>query len=252
MPQNERLRVALINSGKSVSDLAEAAGVDPKTFERWITKGRTPHRVNAVRAAQALSEDVSYLWPDIERGRRQPGSHPDLIGVYATRAGAPPDAWRALFEQAETQIGILVYAAVFLHELWPDFNRLLRHKAANGCRVTVLLGDPDSDAVALRGREEAYGHGIEARCRQVLLHYAPLIGTEGIEIRQHGTTLYNSVYRGDDMMIVNAHRYGINAYATPVLHLRRATEGGLFDGYAESFEQVRRLSRLAFRPSAEE
>lgn len=40
-----------------------------------------------------------------------------------------------------------------------------------------------------------------------------------------------------------AHRYGINAYATPVLHLRRACEGGLFDGYADSFEQVRRLSR---------
>lgn len=59
-------------------------------------------------------------------------------------------------------------------------------------------------------------------------------------------------YRGDDIMIVNAHRYGINAYATPVLHLRRATGGGRFDGYAESFEQVRRLSRAAPRPSAEE
>jgi IS5 family transposase len=83
----------LTSSGKSyVSDLAEAAGVDSKTFERWITKGRTPHRVNAVRAAQAL---------------------------------------------------------------WPDFNRLLRDKAAGGCRVTVLLGDPESDAVALRGKEEA-------------------------------------------------------------------------------------------------
>ena len=252
MPQNERLRVAVLNSGKSAGDLAEAAGVDPKTFERWITKGRTPHRVNAVRAALALNEDVSYLWPDLERGRRQPGSHPDLIAMYATRAGAPLDAWRALFEQAETQIGILVYAAVFLHEVWPDFNRLLADKAAGGCRVTVLLGDPDSDAVALRGREEAYGHGIEARCRQALLHYAPLIGTEGIEICQHGTTLYNSLYRGDDIMIVNAHRYGINAYATPVLHLRRSADGGLFDGYAGSFEQVRRLSRPARRPTAEE
>lgn len=29
--------------------------------------------------------------------------------------------------------------------------------AAGGCGVTVLLGDPDSDAVALRGQEEAYG-----------------------------------------------------------------------------------------------
>jgi hypothetical protein len=35
------------------------------------------------------------------------------------------------------------------------------------------------------------------------------------------------------------------------LHLRRAEEGGLFDGYADSFEQVR-LSRPAPRQPAEE
>jgi hypothetical protein len=29
--------------------------------------------------------------------------------------------------------------------------------------VTVLLGDPDSDAVQLRGREETYGHGTAHR-----------------------------------------------------------------------------------------
>ena len=84
MAQNERLRTALMRSGKTAAELAAAAGVDPKTFERWITKGRTPHRVNAARAAAALGEDVSYLWPDIERGHRQPGAHPDLIAVYAT------------------------------------------------------------------------------------------------------------------------------------------------------------------------
>lgn len=26
------------------------------------------------------------------------------------------------------------------------------------------------------------------------MHYAPLDGTTGIEVRQHGTTLYNSIY----------------------------------------------------------
>lgn len=252
MAQNERLRAALLRSGKSASALAEAAGVDPKTLERWVTQGRTPHRVNAVRAAMALGEDVSYLWPDIERGRRQPGTHPDLIAVYATRAGAPLEAWQALFEKAEHRIGILVYAAVFLHELLPDFNRLLVDKARRGCQVTVLLGDPDSDAVQLRGREETYGHGIEARCRQALMYYAPLTSVSGIEVRQHGTTLYNSMYIGDDIMIVNGHRYGINAYATPVLHLRRAAEGGLFDGYADSFGQIHRLSRLVRSQPAEE
>jgi hypothetical protein len=77
------------------------------------------------------------------------------------------------------------------------------------------------------------------------MHYAQLVGVAGIDIHQHGTTLYNSIYVGDDRMIVNAHRFGINAYATPVLHLRRTGQGGLFDGYTESFEDVWRLSRLA-------
>lgn len=245
MGQNERLRLAILKNGMTAASLAAAAEVDPKTCERWITRGRTPHRSNAARAAAALGEDLSYLWPDIERGRHQPGTHPDLVAVYPTRAGAPLEAWRAIFERAEQRIGILVYAAVFLHELWPDFNRLLRERARRGCRVTVLLGDPDSEAVARRGREERYGHGIETRCRQALMHYDALVGTDGIEILKHGTTLYNSIYIGDDTMIVNTHRYGINAYATPVLHLRRAGEGGLFDGYAESFDQVRALARPA-------
>jgi hypothetical protein len=245
MGQNERLRLAIIKSGMTAVSLATAAGVDPKTCERWIAHGRTPHRTNAIRAAKALSEDVSYLWPDIEGGKRQPGTHPDMVAVYPARSSAPLDVWRAIFERAEQRIGILVYAAVFLHELWPDFNRLLRERAGQGCQVTVLIGDPASEAVALRGREEKYGHGIESRCRQALMHYEPLIGLDGIEILKHGTTLYNSIYMGDDIMIVNTHRYAMNAYATPVLHLRRAVDGGLFDGYADSFDQVRRLSRPA-------
>jgi hypothetical protein len=155
------------------------------------------------------------------------------------------EIWRALFEQAEREIGILVYAAVFLHELWPDFNRLLLAKAEGGCRVRIMLGDPESDAVAERGREEKYGDGIQSRCRQALMHYAPLTEVAGVHIHQHDTTLYNSIYLGDDRMLANAHRFGINAYATPVLHLRRAVQDGLFDGYAESFEDVWRLSRPA-------
>jgi hypothetical protein len=245
MAANERLRASMLRAGVGLAELAEAAGVDPKTCERWVTQGRTPHRVNAQRAAVALREDLSYLWPVIEQGHRRGGMHADLIAIYASRADAPLEIWRALFEQAERDIGILVYAAVFLHELWPDFNRLLRAKAEAGCQVRIMLGDPESDAVAERGREEKYGVGIQSRCRQALMYYAPLAEVEGVEIRQHGTTLYNSISLGDDRMVVNAHRFGINAYATPVLHLRRAGQGGLFDGYAESFEDVWLLSSPA-------
>src|SRR5260370_716319 len=202
MGANERLRVALHRSGLSITALADAAGVDPKTCERWITQGRTPHRTNAKQAALALREDMYYLWPALEQGRRSRGMHPDLVAIYAARADAPLEAWRALFEHAERDIGILVYAAVFLHELWPGFNDMLRAKARAGCKVRVMLGDPDCAEVTRRGQEEQYGHGIETRCRQALLHYSPLVGVPGIKIHVHDTVLYNTIYVGDEWLIV--------------------------------------------------
>ncbi|MFI0422293.1 DUF5919 domain-containing protein [Spongiactinospora sp. 9N601] len=153
------------------------------------------------------------------------------------------ELWRTLFERAQERIGILAYAAVFLHETWPDFNELLASKRGEGCRVRILLGDPKSPVIAARGREEKYGHGIETRCRVALMHYLPLADSSGAEIHLHETTLYNSLFIGDDQMIVNAHVFGMNAYGAPLYHLRRVGDGGLFDVYAESFETVWEQSR---------
>src|SRR5215211_1377824 len=65
-----------------------------------------------------------------------------------------------------------------------------------------------------------------------------LIGVPGIEIHLHRTTLYNSIYRADDDLLINAHMWGVNAYSAPVTHLRRLVAGSLFDTYAASFEAV--------------
>jgi hypothetical protein len=104
--------------------------------------------------------------------------------------------------------------------------------------VRLCLGDPDSTNVQQRGCEERFGYGIESRCRLALMHYRPLLGVAGVEIRTHGTTLYNSIFRADDEVFVNAHVWGVNAYAAPVWHLRRNGEGGMFDTYATSFDAV--------------
>jgi hypothetical protein len=157
MATNERLRAALLKAGLGVDELAAAAHVDPKTCQRWVTKGRTPHRVNAKRAAIALREDMSYLWPEVERGRQRRDMHPDFVALYASRADSPQELWRALFQQAEREIGILVYAAVFLHELWTDFNRMLLARAESGCRCgfcSVTLTAPPS---AGAGRKRSTG-----------------------------------------------------------------------------------------------
>jgi hypothetical protein len=60
----------------------------------------------------------------------------------------------------------------------------------------------------------------------------------GIEVRTHATTLYNSLYCADDQQLVNAHVWGVNAYAAPVWHLRRHETGGMFDTYTDSFDAV--------------
>jgi hypothetical protein len=92
--------------------------------------------------------------------------------------------------------------------------------------------------VRRRGEEERIGDGLAARVRLGLLYLQDAIGAPGVELRFHATTLYNSLYRFDDDMLVNAHVYGAPAAHSPVLHLRRLPGGQLFDHYQASFERV--------------
>jgi hypothetical protein len=58
------------------------------------------------------------------------------------------------------------------------------------------------------------------------------------EIRVHRTTLYSSLYRGDGELLVNQHAYGVPAADTPVFHLHKAGDKGMFGRYLESMERV--------------
>ncbi|MFF7233473.1 helix-turn-helix domain-containing protein [Streptomyces sioyaensis] len=236
--QNERLRAVMASGGWTHATLARATGVDPKSVERWVNLGRTPRRVTACKAAEALGEDVHALWPALRQARAARAVSPELVALYGQRADLPVSTFVDLFTQARERIDLLVYAAVFLHEAYPRLNELLRERAEEGCAVRIALGDADSTNVQQRGREERFGHGIESRCRLALMHYRPLSGVPGVELRTHGTTLYNSLYRADDQLLVNAHVWGVNAYGAPVWHLRRNSEGGIFDTYARSFDAV--------------
>ena len=57
-------------------------------------------------------------------------------------------------------------------------------------------------------------------------------------MRLHDTTLYNSIFRFDDDVLVNMHAYGAVASKSPVMHVRRIEGGRLFAHYMESFERV--------------
>ncbi|OLZ68553.1 XRE family transcriptional regulator [Streptomyces sp. IMTB 2501] len=235
---NERLRAAMAAGGWTYATLADKVKVDLKSVERWVNLGRTPRRATAMLAAETLGEDVHALWPSLRQARPARAVSPELVALYDQRADIPVSAFVDLLTQAREHIDVLVYAAVFLHEAYPRLSELLRERAADGCVVRIAVGDPDSVNVQQRGQEERFGNGIESRCRLALMHYRPLAGVPGIEVRTHATTLYNSIYRADDQALVNAHVWGVNAYGAPVWHLRRNGEGGMFDTYASSFDAV--------------
>ncbi|MFE4059870.1 helix-turn-helix domain-containing protein [Streptomyces sp. NPDC059096] len=235
---NERLRSALLAQGMTVHDLAEAIEVNPKTVERWITQGKVPYRRHQYATASALKVDVTTLWSD-ERAVESASdlSKAEIVTVYPHRHMVPNGLWREMYARAETYVDVLVYSGLWLSED-PLFHELLKEKVQGSTQVRILLGDPDCAAVQQRGIDE--GHRImDGKIRNALVNYRPLFTSHpDIGFRLHDATLYNSLFRSDDEMLVNTHVYGIGAYMAPVLHLRKLPGGGLFGTYANSIEQT--------------
>ncbi|MFE7872916.1 XRE family transcriptional regulator [Micromonospora humida] len=247
---NDRLRDAMLRNGFTPLAVAGQLGVDPKTVERWITQGRAPYPRYRHAIAALVKESESYLWPDAmpqERANRVAQS--EVVQVYPRRAAVPDDLWRRLISQAQERVGILVYAGLFLPEQQPQLVAALKAKAATGTRVEILLGDPDSPEVAQRGADEGIGDAMAGKVRNVLAFYQRLRDVQGVNVHFHRTTLYNSIFRFDDEMLVNSHVFGFPAAHTPVMHLRRLAGGDLFDTYADSFDRVWESSLPAWQPA---
>ena len=236
--RNERLRALLLERGKTPDQLAEHVRVDAKTVERWITRGRLPYRRHRFEVASFLGVDESYIWPDaLGRDEVAVVSESEIVAVWPHRSEVPRDTWGHLFSQAEREIGVLVYAGLFLSED-AGIQKILKDKAAAGARVRILLGDPDSQVVADRGDDEGIGDTVAAKIRNALALYRPLRQVEGVEFRLHRTVLYNSIYRADDQVLVNTHVFGVAAAQAPAWHLRKLPGGELASLYIDSFERV--------------
>ena len=237
--RNERLRVLLLERGKTPDQLAEAVRVDAKTVERWITRGRLPYRRHRFEVASFLGVDEGYIWPDVF-GKDEIAAVSESersAAVWPHRSEVPRDLWGHLFSDAEREIGVLVYSGLFLSED-EGVQKIFKDKAKAGVRVRILLGEPDSQVVADRGEDEGVGDAQAAKIRNALALYRPLRTVEGVEFRFHQTVLYNSIYRADDQVLVNTHLFGVTAAHAPVWHLRKLPAGELAGLYIDSFERV--------------
>ena len=232
---NETLRTALAAKGIDRLDVAAKLQVDPKTVERSLS-GRLPHPSTRTALAKLLDVDENELWPSTDEPHARRFG-PEIRAVYPHRWAVPREVWHKLFANAEHEINILVYSGLFLFED-TGMLQLLAAKADTGTRIRILLGDPDSLAVAQRGQDEGIGDSAASRIRNVQALIKPLATHDGVELRLHRTVLYNSIYRADDHLLTNPHIYGMPASAAPVLHLRRSADAALFSTYMASFEQA--------------
>ena len=234
---NERLRATLLERGLTPATLGDELGVDPKTVERWIS-GRVPYRKHRFAVAARLGVDERYLWPGaLSKEQVAAASDSEVLAIYPHRSDVPREAWERLFKAAERDIGVLVYSGLFLAED-PVLQKVLADRASAGVRVRILLGDPASPQVAERGADEGVDGMMAAKIQNALVPYRSLRKIEGAEFRFHQTILYNSIYRGDDHLLVNTHIYGVPAAGAPVWHLRKVAGGEIASTYLESFEHV--------------
>ena len=140
--------------------------------------------------------------------------------------------------EARQDIAILVMSGTFYQQTQPKVAQLLTGATDRGVRVRLCFAAPDSEAVAIRDQEEGLCGTLAAKVRSALTYYRKIAASGAIEIRLHGCTLYASLFRYDDEIIVNPHAWGEPASANPALHLRRLDGGHVAAHYMDSFEGV--------------
>jgi transcriptional regulator with XRE-family HTH domain len=98
---NERLRDALFRNGLTLEKVAAAVDVDPKTVERWITKGRLPYPKHRHKIAAMARESETYLWPEaIAPERKAESAAAELVQVFPHRNAVPVELWDRLIKDA--------------------------------------------------------------------------------------------------------------------------------------------------------
>ena len=234
---NQRLRGAMLNAELTAQHLASLAGVDVKSVNRWIGEDRVPHPITRLRVARALNQQETFLWPTLlETPEACVVAEAELEHIWPTRRAVSPDTWHAMFSRATSRLDILVYAGGFLIEAL-DLADVLSWKSDSGVTIRILIGDPGSDAVRTRALEEQLPW-LPDRCRTTAQYLGQVSCLPSVSIRLHGTTLYASMFRFDDTVLVNQHTFAAWACSSPVYKISRARSGYLFDYYSAAFDRV--------------
>ncbi|MDT0447293.1 XRE family transcriptional regulator [Streptomyces johnsoniae] len=240
MSLNEALRRAISAASLTPHQLARACQVEDRTVDRWLHEGRVPRPGTRAAVAERLRVEESVLWPAAAKAVIKTGPDREVVSVYPYRSACPSSVWRSLIADAREQLTFAGYTNYFLWLDHPNLASALRKKAGAGTRVRFLLGEPGSDVARRREAVEKTALTVSTRIRITLEHLARLTDVDGLEARyseaeQH---ISLSVFRFDDQMLVTPHLARLVGHDSPLLHLRRLQDDGMFDRFAAHVETL--------------
>lgn len=241
---NDALRRAMAEAKLTESGLADLCKVDVKTVTRWVSEeGRLPHPRHRWAACEALGVDETMLWPEAIRSTIKTGPDKEILNVYPFRSACPKSVWRTLITKATNELTFAGYTNYFLWLEHPSLRTILRRKAEHGCRIRFLIGDPDSDTTRHREELEAVPLTVSTRIKVTLDELSKLAGTPGIETRFGDDHIAMSVFIFDEDMLVTPHLAHLVGHDSPMLHIRRCQDEGLYDRFTYHVSELWKSAR---------
>lgn len=240
---NERLLSAMDNAEMSKVKLAYRVGVSVKQVGRWVDDDVTPRGQARGDVARALGVDEDMLWPQSIRNRIKTGDDLELVHSYPYRSACPSTVWGDLAADASAELLLSGYTNYFFWSQIPNFTNLVRRKAQEGVRIRFLLGDPEGEVTRQREIIEDAALSVSARIQISLKELSKLGPLPGLEVRFSAAEdavnhVSLSVFRFDDDALVTPHLARLVGHDSPLLHLRKQGDGGMFDRFAEHAEEL--------------
>lgn len=172
------------------------------------------------------------LWPKAVRSAVKTGPDREIVSAYPYRNACPTSVWASLIDGASQQITFAGYTNYFVWQEQPRLAARLARKAQDGCAVRFIVGDPDSEVTRRREAAEAVPLTVGTRIRITLDALEKIKHSPGIEARFSDEHIALSVFTFDDQMLVTPHISNLLGHESPLLHLRRLGEDGLYDRFA--------------------
>ncbi len=183
------------------------------------------------------------LWPNAVRRTVKTGPDREIAAVYPYRSYCPGSVWRKLISNARNEIVLAGYTSYFLWLEHPNLRGVLRRKAERGCSIRFLLGDPDSEVTRAREEVENVPLTVGTRIRITLDELAKIKGVPGIEARYSDAHIAMSVFLFDQEMLVTPHLANLVGHDSPMLHVCRLQDDGLFDRFSYHVSELWRSGR---------